>query len=217
MKTPAVPTIYRIKVALGESAPAIWRRIDVLDTMTLAQFHEVLQIVMGWENYHLHEFIAHGKHYGNPEFEEDPKRKFYDQRVVKLKEVVTGKPGTRLRYLYDFGHCWYHDLLVEGILLADPSTAYPHCEAGERRCPPEDVGGISGYRHYLEALADSEDEEHQDMLDWRGPFDPELFSVDDVNAKLRKRFRSRPKKSDASSLPSSPAEVVPKNSPGDQV
>ncbi len=193
MKTPAVPTIYRIKVALGESAPAIWRRIDVLDTMTLAQFHEVLQIVMGWENYHLHEFIAHGKHYGNPEFEEDPKRKFYDQRVVKLKEVVTGKPGTRLRYLYDFGHCWYHDLLVEGILLADPSTAYPHCEAGERRCPPEDVGGISGYRHYLEALADSEDEEHQDMLDWRGPFDPELFSVDDVNAKLRKRFPSRPK------------------------
>jgi len=79
------------------------------------------------------------------------------------------------------------------------------------------VGGISGYRHYLEALADSEDEEHQDMLDWRGPFDPELFSVDDVNAKLRKRFRSRPKKSDASSLPSSPAEVVPKNSPGNQV
>jgi len=93
MKTPAVPTIYRIKVALGESAPAIWRRIDVLETMTLAQFHEVLQIVMGWENYHLHEFIAHGKHYGNPEVEEDPKRKFYDEQVVKLKEVVTGNPG----------------------------------------------------------------------------------------------------------------------------
>ena len=70
-----------------------------LDTMTLAQLHEVLQIVMGWENYHLHEFTIHGKHYGNPEFEEDPKRKFYDEQAVKLKEVVAGKPGTRLRYL----------------------------------------------------------------------------------------------------------------------
>ena len=214
MKAPAVPTICRIKITLGESVPAIWRRIDVLDTMTLAQFHEVLQIVMGWENYHLHEFTVHGKHYGNPEFEEDPKRKFYDERAVKLKEVVAGKPGTRLRYLYDFGDCWYHDLLVEGVLLADPSTAYPRCEAGERRCPPEDVGGISGYQHYLEALADPEDEEHQDMLEWRGPFDPEVFSLTDVNAKLRKRFRTRPKKPTPPSLPSAPVEVVPETLSG---
>jgi len=214
MKTPAVPTIYRIKITLGESAPAIWRRIDVLDTMTLAQFHKVLQIVMGWENYHLHEFTVHGKDYGNPEFEEDPKRKFYDERTGKLKEVVAGKPGTRLRYFYDFGDCWYHDLLVEGVLLADPSTAYPRCEAGERRCPPEDVGGISGYRHYLEALADPEDEEHQDKLEWRGPFDPEAFSLADVNAKLRKRFPIRPKKVTPPFLPSSPAEVAPRTLPG---
>ena len=214
MKAPAVPTICRIKITLEESVPPIWRRIDVLDTMTLAQLHEVLQIVMGWENYHLHEFTVHGKHYGNPEFEEDPKRKFYDEQAVKLKEVVAGKPGTRLRYHYDFGDCWYHDLLVEGVLLADPSTAYPRCEAGERRGPPEDVGGISGYQHYLEALADPEDEEHQDMLDWRGPFDPEVFSLTDVNAKLRKRFRTRPKKPKPSSLPSVPAEAAPKVPPG---
>jgi len=215
MKTPAVPTIYRIKIILGESAPAIWRRIDVLDTMTLAQFHEVLQIVMGWENYHLHEFTVHGKDYGNPEFEEDPKRKFYDECSVKLKEVVTGKPGTRLRYLYDFGDSWYHDLLVEGVLLADLSTAYPQCEAGERRCPPEDVGGISGYQHYLEALADPDAEDYQDMLDWRGPFDPEAFLLADVNAKLRKRFRTRPKKPTVSTLPFAPAEVSPKTLPGE--
>ena len=217
MKAPAVPTICRIKITLEESVPAIWRSIDVLNTMTLAQLHEVLQIVMGWENYHLHEFTVHGKYYGNPEFEEDPKRKFYDDQAVKLKEVAAGKPGTRLRYLYDFGDCWYHDLLVEGVLLADPSTAYPRCEAGERRGPPEDVGGISGYQHYLEALADPEDEGHQDMLDWRGPFDPEVFSLTDVNAKLRKRFRTRPKKPTPTSLPSVPAEVTPQSLPEEQL
>ncbi len=180
--------------------------------MTLVQLHEALQIVIGWENYHLHEFTVHGRDYGNPELE-DPKRKIFDERSAKLKRIVAGKPGTRLCYLYDFGDCWRHDLLVEGVLLADPSTAYPRCESGERRGPPEDVGGISGYQHYLQALADPEDKEHQDLLEWRGPFDPEAFSLTDVNAQLRKRFRTRPKKPappSLPSLPSAPAEVAPK-------
>jgi len=51
-------------------------------------------------------------------------------------------------------------------------------QAGERRGPPEDVGGVSGYERYLNILADPDHEEHQDMLSWRGKFDPEAFSVD---------------------------------------
>lgn len=58
----AAPQIVcRIKVTLSESAPAIWRQIEVPDSMTLLQLHQILQIVMGWEDYHLHEFTAHGK------------------------------------------------------------------------------------------------------------------------------------------------------------
>jgi len=110
--------------------------------------------------------------------------------------------------VYDFGDFWQHDLLVEGVILTDPEAAYPRCRAGERRCPPEDVGSLSGYQRYLEILADPDEEEHQDMLAWRGPFDPELFSVEDVNAKLRKQFRSRPKKVTASAGPSPPSQLV---------
>jgi Plasmid pRiA4b ORF-3-like protein len=44
---------------------------------------------------------------------------------------------------------------------------------------------------FLEALADPEHERHEEMLEWSGPFDPENFSIDDVNAELRKIFRTR--------------------------
>jgi len=76
-RPPAPPLIYQIRVTLTDSSPAIWRRVEVTETMTLAQFHNVLQIVMGWENYHLHEFTVQGRTYGNPEFEEDPEREFF--------------------------------------------------------------------------------------------------------------------------------------------
>jgi len=207
--TAAPQIVYRIKVTLTESSPEIWRRIDVLDSMTLLQLHEVLQIVMGWEDYHLHEFTVGGRHYGNVALEDDPVPKLLDGRTAKLKQIVPVQPGTRFRYLYDFGDSWHHELLVEGVLLADSGTDYPHCSAGERRGPPEDVGGVSGYERYLNILADPDHEEHEDMLSWRGKFDPEAFSVDQVNAKLRKRFRSRPRKSVAPSLPSVPANRDP--------
>ena len=107
--------------------------------------------------------------------------------------------GTQFQYLYDFGDSWRHDLLLEAILLPEALAQYPTCIAGERRTPPEDVGGTPGYEEYLAALADPEHEEHDNMLEWRGPFDPETFSPAQVNQGLQKRFRSR-KLSKASTL-----------------
>ena len=51
-----------------------------------------------------------------------------------------------------------------------------------------DVGGSGGYENYLVALADPEDEEHEDLLAWRGPFDPEAFSLAAINQQLQKKF-----------------------------
>jgi Plasmid pRiA4b ORF-3-like protein len=35
-------------------------------------------------------------------------------------------------------------------------------------CPPEDCGGVWGYEHLREVLADPADEEHEEMLQWLG-------------------------------------------------
>jgi hypothetical protein len=104
---------------------------------------------------------------------------------VPLAEVVP-RVGTQFAYLYDFGDSWEHDLVLEAILLPETATQYPTCIGGERRTPPEDVGGTPGYEEYLVVLTDPEHEEHANMLRWRGPFDPEAFSAAQVNQKTPK-------------------------------
>ena len=90
-----------------------------------------------------------------------------------------------MRYLYDFGDSWEHDIVVEKVGPPEPDTSYPLCLAGKRACPPEDSGGVWGYADLLEALADPASPEHDDMLDWLGgPIDPEAFELEAVNRRL---------------------------------
>ena len=63
--TQPVP-IYQLKVTLTHSKPPIWRRIQVRPDITLYKLHQILQIVMGWTNSHLHQFIVGGVYYGEP-------------------------------------------------------------------------------------------------------------------------------------------------------
>ncbi|WP_367882550.1 hypothetical protein [Rhizobium sp. WYJ-E13] len=43
----------------------VWRRVQVLSTISLREFHGVLQVVMGWEGIHLYQFIIHAARYGS--------------------------------------------------------------------------------------------------------------------------------------------------------
>ena len=68
--------LYQLKVTLRDIDPSIWRRIQVWEDTTLGQLHEILQIVMGWEDCHLHEFIIGRRLYSIPH---EPNRKvLYD-------------------------------------------------------------------------------------------------------------------------------------------
>lgn len=185
--------LYQLKVTLRDIDPPIWRRIHVWEDTTLSQLHQILQIVMGWEDYHLHEFMIGRRRYSIPDADDDLyERKVIDERRQRLPNVLP-RVGTAFEYLYDFGDSWHHDLLWEAILLPDSAQQYPCCIGGERRCPPEDVGGSVGFEDYLNALTDSQHEEHENWLRWRGPFDPTAFSLIDINRQLRKRFQPRAK------------------------
>ena len=178
--------VYQFKVTLRNIHPPIWRRILVWEDVTLAQLHRVLQMVMGWEECHLHEFRISGNIYALPDL--DDERKIIDVKRTRIHDVIQ-QVGTEFEYVYDLGDYWEHFLVLEAILQPAPDTPYPRCIAGERNCPPEDVGGSDGYEDYLEAMADPEHEEHGDMIGWRGPFNPEAFSVEKINRKLEKKFR----------------------------
>jgi hypothetical protein len=203
------PTIYQIRVDLLESCPLIWRRIQVSPEIMLPQLHRVLQTVIGWENYHLHEFRSGEKVYAEPDPEDHHfGRDVADERRVRLKTLLPAV-GASCKYLYDFGADWEHELTLESTLPMRPLKRYPICVAGERSAPPEDAGGMEGYERYLKALFDVEHPDHGAMLEWRGRFDPRHFSLASVNRKLKEEFplRSRGLKRPAtiSSFPPTPS------------
>ncbi len=187
MSTPK--TVYQIKVTLSGAKPPIWRRILVADMTTLSQLHTILQIVMGWENYHLHMFTINEQIYGDPEDDETGELGTKNETRCRLNQLV-GREGFKFRYEYDFGDGWLHDLVVEKILPAEKGARYPACVAGKNACPPEDVGGIGGYAFFLEAISNPKHPEHNSYLEWiGGKFDPQRFDLDEVNAGLRHPHR----------------------------
>src|SRR3989442_8347000 len=178
--------IYQLKVTLLDTRPPIWRRLLGPAGLTLEQLHDVLQVAMGWDDSHLHDFRIGRKRFGKPDAQD---------RLMGLSAVgnertthlftVLGKVGAKAMYTYDFGDGWEHAVVVEKMLPPEPGVSYPVCVGGKLQGPPEDCGGVPGYYNLLEALRDPNHDEHEELLGWvGGEFDPEAFSVEAVNRRL---------------------------------
>jgi len=168
--------VYQLKIQLKGTTPPIWRRIQVPADTILYHLHHYIQMAMGWDDGHPHEFVVDGVSYGEEMVMDDGR--------VKLGKLIK-EEKVKFLYLYDFGDNWEHVVTVEKILPREAGASYPRCLAGKRACPPDDCGGVWGYAHFLEAIADKKHPDHKDMLEWcDGVFDPERFDVDEVNAML---------------------------------
>jgi len=179
-----VSSVYQLKVTLRNAKPPIWRRVLVPSSMNLGDLHEVLQIVMGWSDCHLHQFIAGSITFGmlDDEFADDFVTE--DETEHVLSEVLV-KEKDSLTYEYDFGDGWEHKIVLEKILPFDGSIHVPSCIKGKRACPPEDCGGVWGYENLIEIIQEPSHPEHEDMLEWVGAeFDPEHFDIEQINAIL---------------------------------
>ena len=143
----------------------------------------------------MHEFRIGQQRFGKP----DPMEQAFggsrtaSERNARLFNVL-GRAGIKAVYTYDFGDSWEHRIVVEKHLAPEPGRAYPACLTGERHGPPEDCGGIPGFYNLLEAIGNPGHEEHDELLDWLGGnFDPDAFSVDEVNRRLAAIQRRRSK------------------------
>jgi pRiA4b ORF-3-like protein len=183
-----IESVHQLKVTLRGPRPPIWRRIQVPSDITMEGLHVVLQIAMGWEFEHLHQFIVGPQYIGDASMLDEVQ----DETTTRLREIAPQK-GSRFRYEYDFGDSWEHDILVEAVEPPDPDAIYPVCLTGKRACPPEDCGGVWGYADLIEVMADPNHEEYEERLDWLGgPLDSEKFDLNKVNEQLQpRRGRSR--------------------------
>lgn len=48
--------LYRLHISVLQTDPTIWRLFQVPGRITLHRLHEIIQVVVGWENYHFYEF-----------------------------------------------------------------------------------------------------------------------------------------------------------------
>lgn len=181
-RTPAKPGLYQLHIALADSDPLIWRRVIVPQTITLARLHLVIQVAMGWENAHLHQYLINGVWYGVP----DPDGESTIKSQARRSLVKTLGPETTFRYVYDLGDSWDHVVTVEQVVPRSKYRNLPTCIAGENACPPEDIGGLGGYEMMLEALGDPQHPEHGLFREFFPyGFDPQDFSQRDTNFWLK--------------------------------
>jgi hypothetical protein len=187
MTTKQSRSIYQIKISLIGVKPPIWRTVLVQSDLDLENFHEVIQLAMGWTDSHLHQFIANKVFYGIPD--DDFELEMEDESKYKLSQLLS-KEKESLIYEYDFGDSWEHKILLEKVLPYDSKTALPVCIKGKRACPPEDCGGIWGYEELLETISDANHPEHDDMQEWLGgDFNPEIFDIEGINEDLAEYWR----------------------------
>lgn len=186
VETPAVETrVYQMKVTIRHTRPPIWRRFLVRSDTTLYELHLALQVVLGWRNTRLYQFLIDGVSYSDSVTADDlgPKWGVQNGEAIHLHEMISEEKAKFL-YIYNFGHYWEHEVLLERILPLQSSGQYPWCLKGKRACPPEDIGGPMNYGLFLQSL--EQGGRPPGNLRWPSQsFDPEAFDLQAVNEELK--------------------------------
>lgn len=185
------PVAYEFEITLCEVQPVVWRRFRVPANITFQRLHEAIQVIMGWQDYHMYEFrfgnirvsVKDDESFVVDETHFDARRKSIPSFGLERNDV--------LGYVYDFGDDWMHTVRVTFPVYDLRDQPDYWCLDGGGVCPPEDVGGAMGYAHFLQIIRQTSHPEHEGMKTWRGDnSSPTVFDKNPVNEALCKRFMS---------------------------
>ncbi|MDR2545504.1 MAG: plasmid pRiA4b ORF-3 family protein [Methanobrevibacter sp.] len=179
-----------IRIKLLDSPVPIWRKIQLNPDINLDEFHEIIQIVMGWENCHLYGFYVNDKFYS----EVDMMDHAIASDSITLKEVID--INKKFKYEYDFGDGWIHEITFNKYVEAVDGVTYPRCASGKGLCPPEDIGGIWGYEELLhDAESPDPSEEFLETVEYYGYTIEDLreiknkpLNIDEINRLLKYKY-----------------------------
>ena len=187
--------LLTVEVTLRDSDPRVWRSLLIPGEATLDQVHDIVQVAMGWSNSHLHRFYAgegdDAAHFVTAE-DLDEGEDGTPERVARLDQLLRAV-GDTIRYDYDFGDGWEHELRLIELATLD-GDARARCIAGELACPPEDVGGIHGYEEVAEWVragnprdaVPSSFSSYEHAIDWLPlGWHPDEFDVEETDQLLR--------------------------------
>jgi hypothetical protein len=128
-----IDRIHQLKVTLLRWRPAIWRRVLVPSSYTLADLHVVVQALFGWDGDHLHAFDTGAKRYSDPFWGLEATRDEFSVRIA----CVLPAPKRKVVYTYDFGAGWRHEIVLEKVVDREVGRGYPVCVAYRGDSPVE--------------------------------------------------------------------------------
>jgi hypothetical protein len=169
------PRAVELHISIAEIDPPIWRYVRVPDEYTLDQLHRVIQLLFGWQDFHLYSFEAGERRFEEPDVEATGE----DSTVVRLADLKLEK-GARFTYTYGFGDDWVHEIEVRDVYISTPrddEPPFPMLLGGARAGPHEDSGGPHGHQQMVDALRDPRHPEHKEYRRWAAVYDPERFDV----------------------------------------
>lgn len=183
---------FHIRIKLNDAPVKIWRELVVPSNITLELLAFVLIDAMGWKHEHLYHFIGKNNiNYINSREMKEHANSFmsfmsrvqYQNSEKTSLEMVLQPHGERMKFEYDYGDSWIHDLWVKGArnYAPDEEPVIKLLKAhGE--CPPEDCGGVWGYAELIELnrkkRKTAEDKERLEWYDIPKDFDPEICDLE---------------------------------------
>ena len=136
-------SVHVLRVTLLDVSPLVWRLLRVPSAVRLSALHAVLQVAMGWEDRHLHQWRVGDDVYASAD-EEDWGEDLVDEATAVLGEIAG--VDSVFRYDYDLGDGWEDLVEVVAIEVYDGTVPPVTVLDGLARPPRRTRAGPKGMR-----------------------------------------------------------------------
>jgi Plasmid pRiA4b ORF-3-like protein len=174
--------VYQLKIEVAYIKEPVWRRVLVDGLIGLPDLNRVIQIAMGWNDAHKHQFIFGHKAFGHPIYP-DLNSMAEDWYCLATSLVCDDK----FSYLYGPFGGWRLNVTVEKTLSRQECHSTPYLMDGAGAMPAESIKNLGRNQYLCTVMSDYDHPHYKNIKEWLSK-NCGLFSAQAVNAAMLREF-----------------------------